>query len=215
MTTLVFTIIFGKVAKISTDGLPPFLFSLSGVVGWRYFADCLSKTSNTFVANANIFGKVYFPRLCIPLSVVISNLIGFGIQFVMFLGFLVYYCLQGAPVNPQSVLCAVASAGTYVADGRPRSWMRRRRRLIAYHQVPRSHTPGHLWRAVVDVRYPHRLPCKHGTGKVAVGTQPQPHGSDHRSISVCVPWCGDGRFWQYCDQRGDDSGYSGDWDCVV
>jgi lipopolysaccharide transport system permease protein len=104
MTTLVFTVIFGRVAKISTDGLPPFLFYLSGVVGWRYFADCLSKTSNTFVANAGIFGKVYFPRLCIPLSVVISNLIGFGIQFALFVGFLIYYWAKGAAVHPQTAV---------------------------------------------------------------------------------------------------------------
>jgi len=104
LTTVVFTVIFNKVAKVPTDGLPPFLFYLSGIVGWRYFADCLTKTSNSFVANAGIFGKVYFPRLCIPLSVVVSNLIAFGIQFTMFFGFLVYYWSQGMTVGPKMSL---------------------------------------------------------------------------------------------------------------
>jgi lipopolysaccharide transport system permease protein len=95
-----FTFIFGKVAKISTDELPQTLFYLSGIVGWNYFADCLNKTSNTFSANATVFGKVYFPRLIAPLSVVISNLIKFFIQFLLFLIVLGYYWINGANVNP-------------------------------------------------------------------------------------------------------------------
>ena len=91
MTSLVFTVIFGKVAKIPTDGLPPIMFYLSGVIVWRYFADCLQKTSNTFVGNANIFGKVYFPRLAVPVSIVISNLISLGIQLLLLAGFWLYY----------------------------------------------------------------------------------------------------------------------------
>jgi len=104
LTTLVFTIIFGKVAKIPTDGLPHILFYLSGFVAWRYFADCLTKTSNTFIGNANIFGKVYFPRLIVPLSVVISNLIAFAIQIVLFLCFWVYYYLAGADIHFRPLL---------------------------------------------------------------------------------------------------------------
>jgi len=101
LTTLVFTVIFGNVAHLPTDGLPPFLFYLSGTIVWKYFADCLNSTSNTFVNNAHLFGKVYFPRLAVPVSVVISNLIGFGIQFLMFLAFLLFYRLQGAAIQPQ------------------------------------------------------------------------------------------------------------------
>ncbi len=93
-TTVVFTIIFGKVAAIPTDGIPPVLFYMAGIVMWRYFSDCLTKTSNTFVGNAHIFGKVYFPRLTVPVSVVISNLIGLGIQLVLFLAFWAYYAFQ-------------------------------------------------------------------------------------------------------------------------
>lgn len=94
LTTLVFVIIFGKVAQIPTDGIPPVLFYMAGIVMWRYFSDCLTKTSNTFVGNANIFGKVYFPRLTVPVSVVISNLIGLAIQLLLFLAFWAYYVAQ-------------------------------------------------------------------------------------------------------------------------
>ncbi len=100
LTTLVFTVIFGKVARISTDGVPPFLFYLSGTVAWAYFANCLKQTSDTFIKNSKIFGKVYFPRLTVPLSVVIINLAKFGIQFLLFLGFLVYFIKIEAPIKP-------------------------------------------------------------------------------------------------------------------
>jgi lipopolysaccharide transport system permease protein len=98
-TTLAFTIIFGRVAKLPTDGVPQVLFYMAGVVCWNYFSQCLTKTSNTFVNNAGIFGKVYFPRMTVPISVVISNLAGFGFQLLMFIGFLIYFYLNGLPVN--------------------------------------------------------------------------------------------------------------------
>jgi len=104
LTTVVFTIIFGNIAKLPTDGLPPFLFYLSGVIAWRYFADCLNGTSSTFIRNAHIFGKVYFPRLTVPVSVVISNLISFGIQFLLFLAFFLYYLHNGSALHPQLAL---------------------------------------------------------------------------------------------------------------
>lgn len=91
LTAITFSIIFGKIANISTGGLPPFLFYLSGTTMWNYFAECLNKTSNTFISNAHIFGKVYFPRLTVPISIVISNLIAFSIQFILFLTVLFYY----------------------------------------------------------------------------------------------------------------------------
>ena len=84
MTTVMYMVVFGGIAKISTDGLPQPLFYLAGISFWQYFADCLNKTSNTFVSNAGIFGKVYFPRLVTPLSDVISNLVRFGIQFGLY-----------------------------------------------------------------------------------------------------------------------------------
>lgn len=100
MTTGVFTIIFGNIAQLSTDGLPPFLFYLAGNTVWTYFAACLSSTSNTFTSNAGIFGKVYFPRLAIPVSIVISQIISFGIRMLVFVGFLLYFVFSGSDVHP-------------------------------------------------------------------------------------------------------------------
>lgn len=107
LTTLTFTVIFGNIAQLSTDGLPKLLFYLSGVTAWNYFADCLAKTSETFNANANIFGKVYFPRLAVPVSIVISNLIRFGIQFGLFLGFYFFFLARGAAIHPTQALWLV------------------------------------------------------------------------------------------------------------
>ena len=103
-TTLLFTVIFGRIAKLSTDGVPPMLFYMAGVTAWSYFSECLNRTSTTFILNASIFGKVYFPRLCVPVSVVISNLIKFAIQFALFLGFLVFFWLKGAPIHPNAAM---------------------------------------------------------------------------------------------------------------
>ncbi|MCZ7552338.1 MAG: ABC transporter permease [Anaerolineales bacterium] len=100
LTSIIFTVIFGRIARLSTDGLPQFLFYMSGTVVWTYFADCLTKTSNTFITNAQLFGKVYFPRLAVPVSILISNLIAFSIQFLLFLGFMLYFWLNGANVEP-------------------------------------------------------------------------------------------------------------------
>ncbi|MBI87339.1 MAG: ABC transporter permease [Candidatus Marinimicrobia bacterium] len=93
ITTIVFTVIFNKVAKIPTDGVPPYLFYMSAVIAWNYFAGCLSSTSSTFTSNASLFEKVYFPRIIIPISKVISGLIRFFVQLVMFLGFYIYYII--------------------------------------------------------------------------------------------------------------------------
>lgn len=103
LTMLTFTFIFGNVAKLPTDGIPPAIFYLSGLTFWNYFASCLTATSNTFVSNAGIFGKVYFPRLITPLSVVLSNLIKFAVQFLLFLGFFFYYLYEGS-VTPNWTL---------------------------------------------------------------------------------------------------------------
>ena len=93
LTTMVFAFIFSLVARLSTEGIPPLVFYMIGIVAWTYFAECLNKTSDTFVSNAQIFGKVYFPRLVIPISVVISNLISFSIQLAVFacLAFYTYH----------------------------------------------------------------------------------------------------------------------------
>ena len=99
ITTIMFTIIFGNIAQLSTDGLPKILFYLSGNILWSYFAMCLTSTSDTFTANAHLFGKVYFPRLAVPISVIISNFMKFALQFVLFLVFLAYYQISGADIH--------------------------------------------------------------------------------------------------------------------
>jgi lipopolysaccharide transport system permease protein len=100
LTTLTFTVIFGNVANISTDGLPHMVFYMSGITIWNYFSETLTATSNTFIQNANLFGKVYFPRLVMPITKVVSGLMKFGIQFMLFLLFIAYFIYKGAPVKP-------------------------------------------------------------------------------------------------------------------
>ena len=108
LTTITFTVIFGNIASLPTDGLPQFLFYMSGTVVWSYFASCLTKTSETFVQNANLFGKVYFPRLAVPVSILISNLITFLIQFGMFLVFVLFFILRGTSIQPNWLWVALS-----------------------------------------------------------------------------------------------------------
>ena len=100
LTTLMFTVVFGNIANIPTDGMPQIVFYMLGTTVWTYFSSCLTKTSSTFTGNSAIFGKVYFPRLVTPISTVISGLINFGVQFLMFLGFMAYFMIKGSPIEP-------------------------------------------------------------------------------------------------------------------
>jgi lipopolysaccharide transport system permease protein len=108
-TSITFTIIFNNVAGIDTGTVPPFLFNLAGITVWNYFTACLTGTSDTFRSNANIFGKVYFPRIIVPISIVISNLLKFGIQCGIFIVFYLIYYFQGAVIslNPSVVFFPV------------------------------------------------------------------------------------------------------------
>lgn len=99
LSTIVFTVIFGNIAGLSTDGLPKILFYFSGQVVWDYFSGALTATSTTFVSNAHLFGKVYFPRLAVPVSIVISQLLQFGLRLTFFLAFLFYFWWRGAAVH--------------------------------------------------------------------------------------------------------------------
>lgn len=94
-TTVVYLVVFGNIAKLSTDGAPQILFYLAGITLWNYFSSCLTETSSVFTANAGIFGKVYFPRLVMPLTIVISNLMKFGVQFALFLLVWFFYLVKG------------------------------------------------------------------------------------------------------------------------
>ena len=95
-TSVIFTLIFNSLGQISTNGVPPFLFNLASITAWNYFRECLIGTSSTFTANQGVFGKVYFPRVIMPMSITISNLLKFGIQLGVFIGFYVYYIIQGS-----------------------------------------------------------------------------------------------------------------------
>ena len=101
LTTITFTIIFGNVAQLSTDGAPKVVFYMAGITLWGYFSSCLTTVSGVFNANAGIFGKVYFPRLIMPLTIVISNLMKFGVQFLLFVCFVGYFTLQNQ-IHPNS-----------------------------------------------------------------------------------------------------------------
>jgi lipopolysaccharide transport system permease protein len=94
LTTITFTIIFGNIAQISTDGSPKLVFYMAGITLWNYFSSCLSNVSSTFNSNAGIFSKVYFPRLIMPITTVVSNLMKFGVQFLLFIGFVIYFSIK-------------------------------------------------------------------------------------------------------------------------
>lgn len=122
MTVAMYMVVFGGIAGIPTDGVPQPLFYLAGICMWQYFADCLNKTSNTFVANAAIFGKVYFPRLISPLSTTISNLVRFTIQFLLFVCVYIYFVLSGTDIQSNLYallfpLLVVMLAGTALGFG--------------------------------------------------------------------------------------------------
>ena len=122
LTTIMFMFVFGRLAGISTDGIPGPLFYFSGIILWNYFADCLNKTSNTFTSNQQVFGKVYFPRLVAPISVTVSNLVKFFIQFAIFLIIYIVYVFKGAGVAPNWYaflfpLLVVMSAGLALGFG--------------------------------------------------------------------------------------------------
>ena len=104
LTATVYVIVFTNIAGISTDGNPPILFYLSGTIIWNYFADCFNSTSNTFVSNAGLFGKVFFPRMVVPLSKVISGMLKFAIQLLLFLSIYAYFFLQGTELHPTATL---------------------------------------------------------------------------------------------------------------
>lgn len=107
ITAITFTVIFGNLAHIPTDGLPPLLFYMCGITLWNYFSETLTKTADTFSANANIFGKVYFPRMIMPLSVVVSNLIKLGVQFLLFIAVWIYFLIKSEVIHPNYAIALI------------------------------------------------------------------------------------------------------------
>lgn len=110
LTTVMMTIVFSKLAGISTEGVPPFLFYLSGTIAWSYFAQSLSQTSNTFISNAGVFGKVYFPRMVVPIATVIIGFAQFGIQLLLFLSVYTFYLITGSGLEPNLWILALPIA---------------------------------------------------------------------------------------------------------
>ena len=100
LTSLIYLVLFGEIAKLSTDGLPQIAFYLAGITIWNYFSDTLVKTSSVFQSNASIFGKVYFPRLIMPLSIVFSGLLKFAVQFLLFIAVVFYYAIIKGTIQP-------------------------------------------------------------------------------------------------------------------
>ncbi|HSH64999.1 MAG TPA: ABC transporter permease [Bacteroidia bacterium] len=117
LTTITYILIFTKIAQIDTQGVPPALFYMTGIIMWTYFSDCLSKISNTFITNANVFGKVYFPRLVMPFSVVISNLIKFGVQFLLLAIVWTYYYVTTSNILHLSIYIILLPAMIAVLAG--------------------------------------------------------------------------------------------------
>lgn len=103
-TSIIFTLVFNNIANIQTGNVPSFLFNLTGITAWNYFSQCLNGTANTFVSNQGLFGKVYFPRVIMPLSITFSNLLKLGIQLLILTIFYIYYLFQGAEVSPNANL---------------------------------------------------------------------------------------------------------------
>jgi hypothetical protein len=188
LTTITFTVIFGQIASLPTDGLPQFLFYMSGTVVWSYFAECLNKTSNTFVNNANLFGKVYFPRLAVPVSILISNLITFLIQFIMFLVFVLYFALRGTPIQ--------LAVDRTLADPDPDdggTWPGlRHHHLFINHQVPRPALSGDLWRIPVDVCHTGHLSGLVDPRMFSMDHPCQPDDSHCGGFPLCLPRRRDG-----------------------
>ena len=100
ITVIMNMVVFGGIAKMSTDGIPQAIFYMAGNICWFYFSDCLNQTSSTFTANQSMFGKVYFPRLVVPIATVLSNLLRFGIQVALFVVLYLYFFVKGAPIHP-------------------------------------------------------------------------------------------------------------------
>jgi len=153
-----YMVVFGGIAKIPTDGLPQPMFYLAGIVCWQYFADCLNKTSNTFTVNQGIFGKVYFPRLIVPMSVIASNLMRMGIQLLLFIVVYIYYLIIGVQVAPNVYvlllpLLVIMLAGLSLGFG-----------IIISSMTTKYREPDHLvflYSSTLDVCYAYYLSLKH------------------------------------------------------
>ena len=162
LTTVLFNVVFGGIAGLSTDGTPSFLFYMAGNTVWTFFSTCINNTANTFVANSQVFGKVYFPRLTTPISQVLTSLINFLIQAAMFVIFWLYFWLTGAQMHLTVWMWAVPVVGLQVMLlGLGTGAGRGHHCLQPDHQVPGPGHCGQLRRAAVDVHFPCGLSAVH------------------------------------------------------
>ena len=159
----VYIFVFGNLAGLSTDSLPPALFYLAGIICWSYFQECILKTSNVLRMEASILGKVYFPRVIMPLSVVLSNLIRFGVQFILFLLAIGYYSLQGATITPSIELLLFSGFDLFPGSTRSRF---RYDHLGTYNKVSRFGTVGNFWCTALHVHDDRRLPIEQPGGQI-------------------------------------------------
>jgi lipopolysaccharide transport system permease protein len=157
-TTITFLFVFNKIAKLSTNGINATLFYMSGITLWNYFADCLTKTSNTFVSNAGIFGKVYFPRLVTPISIVLSSLIKLAIQLSLFV--LVYIAFLILGTQSFSINFSILLLPLYVLTMAVLGFGLGVLFFIAYHQIQRLKLLTGFWDSVDDVCHTCDLPIK-------------------------------------------------------
>lgn len=148
LTTGMFSLIFGRIAGISTDGTPAFLFYMAGNILWNYFSSCLSAASSTFIGNAGLFGKVYFPRIVVPASSAVSKLITFGAQFLLFL--ILLFCSFGSGQVRITWLCLMTPVLLVMLAGIARN-RHRNDPGIPDGKIPRSAGAGRIWDSAVDV----------------------------------------------------------------
>ena len=178
LTTIIFTFIFGTVAQLDTDGVPEFLFYMCGNIVWHYFSTCLTGNSNTFVENVKVFTKIYFPRLLVPASTVITNFVTYMIQFVLFLGFLAFYiCFKGfAPAFQWGYVLPGHFAGGHAWHGL------RHGALVHDDEISRPAHAGGVRRAALDVCDASGVFFFDPDRQILLGVHAQPHDSGDRAV---------------------------------
>ena len=191
LMTLTFTIIFGKVAKLSTNGVSPFLFYLVGTVFWNYFANNLTKTSTTFVSNAPLLGKVYFHRLAIPISIAISNLITLGIQLGIFLVCFAFQYLRGSNVHFTRWILLTPLFPFDTGGVRP--WWGNHR-FCSDDPLSRPGKPGYLWRDAGYVRDTCDLSPFGGAAAISLADAAESSRGPYGGISAGISWRGQCRY---------------------
>ena len=199
LTTVVFTLVFGNIAGLAPGGIPSFIFYLSGTVLWTYFSNCLGQTANTFVANSATMGKVYFPRLVMPISTVVSELISLAIQFFFMVVFLIYYLVTGQGVRPGILILMTPFIVLQL----------RHNHIGAHNEISRPCDARRLRNTTVDVCFPDSLRyvrfCSlRARRKVAHALYVQSGNADSEPVQICISRHRRGRVEILFYRLGDD-----------